>query len=77
MLNMNASITRDWTVREVLKACPETEQVFFHYETNCVGCWLQRFCTINDVCGAYKLDMNDVINKIQESSTHQSQRRML
>jgi hybrid cluster-associated redox disulfide protein len=71
---MNASITSDWTVREVLKACPETEQVFFHLNTNCVGCWLQRFCTLQDVCEAYTLEMDEVMNSLQ-SSDNQFQRR--
>jgi hybrid cluster-associated redox disulfide protein len=72
---MSASLTSDWTVREILQTCPETARVFFHLKTDCVGCWLQQFCTIKDVCGAYTLDMDDLINKLQKSSGSQFKRR--
>jgi hypothetical protein len=74
---MNISITSDSTVRDVLKTCPDSAQAFFLLRTDCVGCWLQRFCTLKDVCGAYALDMEEVIKTLQESSVHPSQRRML
>jgi hypothetical protein len=72
---MNTLITSEWTVREVLQACPEKAQVFFRLNTDCVGCWLQHFCTLKDVSGAYTLEVGNLVRSLQESSEIPTQRR--
>jgi hypothetical protein len=72
---MNALITSDWTVREVLQACPDKARVFFRLKTDCVGCWLQHFCTMRDVSGAYTLEIGELMKSLEESSEIPIQRR--
>jgi hypothetical protein len=74
---MNTLITSEWTVREVLQACPDKAQVFFHLKTDCVGCWLQHFCTLKDVSGAYTLEVGHLVRSLQESSEIPTQRRTI
>jgi hypothetical protein len=74
---MNTLITSEWTVREVLQACPEKAQVFFNLKTDCVGCWLQHFCTLKDVSGAYTLEVGILVRSLQESSEIPNQRRTI
>jgi hypothetical protein len=72
---MNTFITSEWTVRDVLQACPDKAQVFFRLRTDCAGCWLQHFCTLKDVSGAYALEISDILKSLQESSEITTQRR--
>jgi hybrid cluster-associated redox disulfide protein len=62
---MNASLTKDWTIQNFLQACPKAAQVFIRYKTDCIGCRLERFCTLEDVSSSYKLDVEDFLNALQ------------
>jgi hybrid cluster-associated redox disulfide protein len=62
---MNASLTKDWTVQDLLQACPGAAQVFIRYKTDCIGCRLERFCTLEDVSSSYRLDAQDFLNALQ------------
>jgi hybrid cluster-associated redox disulfide protein len=62
---MNASLIKDWTVQDFLQACPKAAQVFIRYKTDCIGCRLERFCTLEDVTSSYRLDAEDFLNALQ------------
>ena len=62
---MNASLIKDWTVQDFLQACPEAAKVFIRYKTDCIGCRLERFCTLEDVTSSYRLDAEDFLNALQ------------
>lgn len=44
------------SVADLLKSTPATARFFIEQHTACVGCYLARFCTLNDVVKTYELD---------------------
>lgn len=53
-------------VAEVLALGPEMALLFLDWRTECVGCSLVRFCTLEDVSRYYGLDLDQMLNQIQE-----------
>ena len=41
---------------DVLKRIPATVKFFINQHTDCVGCRLAHFCSMNDVVKTYELD---------------------
>ena len=58
-------ISQDWTVEQTLRTCPRAIRVFLHFRTDCVGCWLSRFCTLEEVSHKYHLDLEAFLNALQ------------
>jgi hybrid cluster-associated redox disulfide protein len=54
---MGQPLTSTWTVEEILRLHPETTSAFLRMQTQCVGCWLARFCTLADVASNYHLEL--------------------
>lgn len=49
------------TVEDVLKKWPQTYSVFRNRKTDCIGCLLQRFCSIQDVADTYEFSAQDLL----------------
>lgn len=56
------------TVEEVLQKWPHTFSVFMRNKTKCVGCYLQRFCTLKDVAEMYQIPLEKLIEEIENVS---------
>lgn len=54
------------TVEDVLKNWPEAFSVFINRNTNCVGCLLQRFCTLQDVAETYQISLQELTKDLDE-----------
>ena len=54
------------TVEDVLKKWPETFSVFRTRNTDCIGCLLQRFCTLQDVAETYEVAVHDLIEDLEQ-----------
>lgn len=63
---MEAEIQSHWTIDEALKRKPESSYVFIKHRTQCVGCFLQRFCTIKDVAEIYQLDLEKFLKDLND-----------
>jgi hybrid cluster-associated redox disulfide protein len=61
---MDASISAKSTVNELLAAHPQTAMVFLALRTSCVGCYLARFCTLEDVARTYELTVQDLLERL-------------
>jgi hybrid cluster-associated redox disulfide protein len=61
-------ITLDWTVEQTLQDRPEISRVYIKNRTKCVGCWLEKFCTIKDVAETYHLDANKLLQDLNQST---------
>ncbi len=46
----------DMSVADVLKFTPAAVKFFINQHTDCVGCRLAHFCSLNDVVKTYELD---------------------
>jgi hybrid cluster-associated redox disulfide protein len=53
------------TVEDVLKKWPQTYSVFLKRNTDCIGCLLQRFCTIQDVAETYELSAQELVDDLE------------
>jgi hybrid cluster-associated redox disulfide protein len=58
---MAGNISDHWTVHQTLKTYPQAVPVFIRLKTDCVGCWLERFCTLADVSNNYGLQLDDLL----------------
>jgi hypothetical protein len=54
------------TVEEVFQYLPQATQVFIHYQTDCVGCRLARFCTLENVADIYTIDLSSFLGALQQ-----------
>ncbi len=60
-------LTPDQTVAEVVEKYPETARVWIALETECLGCWLMRFCTLEYVAESYDLDLETLIDELERA----------
>ncbi|HMB22998.1 MAG TPA: hypothetical protein VKP08_09225 [Anaerolineales bacterium] len=56
------------TVEEVLQKLPHVFSVFTKHKTKCVGCLMQRFCTLRDVAEMYQIPLTELIEEIENVS---------
>jgi hybrid cluster-associated redox disulfide protein len=63
------------TVEDVLKNWPEAFSVFIHRNTNCVGCLLQRFCTLEDVAEIYQISLQELTKDLEECVKNNNNQR--
>lgn len=56
-------------VEDVLKKWPQTYSVFQSWKADCIGCLLQRFCTLQDVAESYAIDLTDLIKDLENCVT--------
>jgi hypothetical protein len=54
------------TVEEVLSKWPKTYVIFRNRNTDCVGCLLQKFCSIQDVSESYEVPAVDLIHDLEK-----------
>ena len=57
------------TVEEILKTFPQLMSVFRKHGTDCVGCLLQRFCTLQDVAEIYEVELNALLHDLETCAT--------
>lgn len=53
-------------VADLLAFTPLMAQLFVELRVDCVGCSLNKFCTLEDLCDQYQLELETVIRLIQE-----------
>jgi hypothetical protein len=54
------------TVEAVLTKWPRTFVVFRIRNTDCIGCLLQKFCSIQDVAESYEVTAQDLISDLEK-----------
>ena len=65
-MNEDDQIQSHWTVDETLRRKPETSHVFIKYRTQCVGCYMQKFCTIKDVAEIYQVNLDELLKSLND-----------
>ncbi len=55
-------------VQETLEAAHGIDRVFNSHRTACVGCQLARFCTLDDVARAYRLDLEAFLAELEQAA---------
>jgi len=54
------------TVEEVLQSLPSTYSVFMDFKTRCIGCFLQKFCTLQDVADIYQIPFKKLTDELEK-----------
>jgi hybrid cluster-associated redox disulfide protein len=61
---METTLDTTWTVQQIMQTYPKTISVFLALKTNCVGCPLERFCTLAEVAAAYEMSLETLQEKL-------------
>jgi len=67
---MDSALDARWTTAQVVKTYPQTAWVFLEIKANCVGCHLDKFCTLSEVAAAYELPLEHLLHKLREVIQH-------
>jgi hybrid cluster-associated redox disulfide protein len=55
---------------DLLDHSPQMAGQLLELRLDCVGCSMNKFCTLEELCNAYELDLESVLSKIQERLTN-------
>lgn len=64
---MSALLSKEWTIEQVLESYPQAADIFIRLKADCVGCRLDRFCTLEEVARDYDLVLDDFLASLQEA----------
>lgn len=53
-------------VADLLNMSPLIASLLFELRVDCLGCSMNKFCTLEDVCDHYELDLENTICRVQE-----------
>ncbi len=56
----------EMTVEDVLKTWPSAYRVFLNGKSECIGCFLQKFCTLREVAEAYQVPLETLIEELKK-----------
>ena len=62
----HSKISPATTIAEILALSPEMASLFIYWRTDCLGCSMARFCTLQEMCMYYGLELKEVINSVSE-----------
>lgn len=63
-MEKKVQIESHWTVDETLKKRLKTSRVFLRNQMQCVGCYMQKFCTIKDVAEIYRAELEKFLKDL-------------
>ena len=58
-------IDTQWTVDKVMQKWPQAFSVFVKHKTKCPGCFMQQFCTLEDVAATYQIASEELVAEIK------------
>lgn len=56
--------TPQTTVEQVFQDLPQASHIFIDFHTDCTGCRLARFCTLEEMASIYELDLRVFIETL-------------
>jgi hypothetical protein len=65
-MDTNTVCQPQMTVEDVLSNWPGAYSAFASMKTKCVGCFLQRFCTLQDVAEAYQVPFQELTGELEK-----------
>ena len=55
-------------VAKMLDCFPLAAALLIDLQVECVGCSMNKFCTLEDMCRHYELDLEHILSLIQEKA---------
>jgi hybrid cluster-associated redox disulfide protein len=76
-METKVQIESHWTVDETLRKRLEISHFFIRNQMQCVGCYMQKFCTIKDVAQIYQKELDKFLNDLNDydSTNEKSQKK--
>jgi hypothetical protein len=53
-------------VADLLGTSPLVVSLLLELRVDCIGCSMNKFCTLEELCNQYELDLESVLCKVQE-----------
>jgi hypothetical protein len=53
-------------IADLLASSPLVAPLFVELRVDCLGCSMNKFCTLEDLCNQYQLELETVTSLIQE-----------
>jgi hypothetical protein len=66
-------VVPDTRVEDFLKSNPSAVSFFIHQQTACVGCYLAKFCTLEDVIKTYHLNKQSFLDELSKIIVQKTQ----
>lgn len=57
-------------IADLLGASPQLAGLLLELRVDCIGCSMNKFCTLEDLCSRYGLDLDQIISRIQTKLSH-------
>jgi hybrid cluster-associated redox disulfide protein len=71
-MDTNIVFEAQMTVEDTLKLQPKIWMVFMSRQMSCSGCFMQRFCTLQDVAATYQISLPKLLEDLNKGSQTQS-----
>jgi hypothetical protein len=53
-------------VAELLDSSPPIARLLLELRVDCIGCSMNKFCTLKELCVHYDLDLKNFLSKVEE-----------
>jgi hypothetical protein len=63
---MGFQVSKEWSVEETIRSCAGAVSAFIHLKTDCVGCRLARFCTLEEVSQWYGISLDTLLDRMRD-----------
>lgn len=57
-------------VADLLTYSPLVVTLLLELRVDCVGCSMNKYCTLEELCAQYELDLENILGRIQEILTN-------
>jgi hybrid cluster-associated redox disulfide protein len=65
------TLSPEMLVADLLAASPLAVETLIKLRVDCVGCSLNRFCTLKEMCSQYDLEIDSVLKQLCPSRSSQ------
>lgn len=62
-------------ITDLLTLAPQTAPLLMAWHVDCLGCCMNRFCTLQEMCNQYELDVETILQKLQERLVYDESNR--
>lgn len=64
-MDARIKLQSEMTVEDVLKTWPQAYAIFKNGKAECIGCFLQKFCTLREVASAYEVSLDEFMDELE------------
>jgi len=65
-MDTKTKLQSEMTIEDVLKTWPSIHTVFLDGKAECIGCFLQRFCTLREAASIYQIPLPVFMKELEK-----------